>query len=93
MRLINTLCKRTIVEINAEVRHMAALRIAYSKRGGVSPICYPSGVTDQMVSDWKHQHWLAHHRGCLLLGIARRERVTVNQLCTPLQPRSGAGYR
>jgi hypothetical protein len=31
-------------------------RNAYSKRGGASPICYPSDATDQMVSDWKHQH-------------------------------------
>lgn len=31
-------------------------RSAYSKRGGASPICYPSDVTDEMVSDWKQQH-------------------------------------
>jgi hypothetical protein len=31
-------------------------RSAYSKRGGTSPVCYPSDVTDQMVSDWKKQH-------------------------------------
>ena len=31
-------------------------RSAYSKRGGASPICYPSDVTDQMISSWKRQH-------------------------------------
>src|SRR5689334_15449302 len=31
-------------------------RSAYSKRGGASPICYPSDVTDGMVADWKQQH-------------------------------------
>ena len=31
-------------------------RSAYTKRGGASPICYPSDVSDQMVADWKRQH-------------------------------------
>lgn len=26
---------------------------ACSRRGGASPVCYPSDVSDQMVSDWK----------------------------------------
>jgi hypothetical protein len=31
-------------------------RSAYSKRGGASPICYPSDVTDGMLANWKRQH-------------------------------------
>jgi hypothetical protein len=31
-------------------------RSAYSRRGGASPICYPSDVTDQMVDEWKRTH-------------------------------------
>jgi hypothetical protein len=31
-------------------------RSANSRPGGAAPICYPSDVTNQMVSDWKRQH-------------------------------------
>jgi len=31
-------------------------RSAYSRPGGAAPLCYPSDVTDGMVSDWKRQH-------------------------------------
>ena len=31
-------------------------RSAYSRPGGASPLCYPSDVTDGMVTDWKRQH-------------------------------------
>jgi hypothetical protein len=31
-------------------------RSAYSRPGGVEPLCYPSDVTDGMVADWKRQH-------------------------------------
>jgi hypothetical protein len=31
-------------------------RSAYSRPSGASPLCYPSDVSDRMVSDWKRQH-------------------------------------
>ncbi|MBV8772146.1 MAG: hypothetical protein JO166_07440 [Deltaproteobacteria bacterium] len=31
-------------------------RSAYKRPGGEHPLCYPSDVTDQMISDWKRQH-------------------------------------
>src|SRR5690348_7324372 len=31
-------------------------RSAYSRPGGAEPFCYPSDVSDQMVSKWKEQH-------------------------------------
>jgi hypothetical protein len=31
-------------------------RSAYSRPGGAEPLCYPSDVTDGMVTDWKRQH-------------------------------------
>jgi hypothetical protein len=31
-------------------------RSAYSRPGGAAPLCYPSDVTDGMVSGWKHKH-------------------------------------
>jgi hypothetical protein len=31
-------------------------RSAYIRPGGARPLCYPSDVSHQMVSDWKRQH-------------------------------------
>jgi hypothetical protein len=30
------------------------VRSAYTRPGGARPICYPSDVNDQMISDWRH---------------------------------------
>ena len=36
-------------------------RSAYIRPRGAKPICYPSDVTDQMISDWKYQHATEGH--------------------------------
>ena len=29
---------------------------AYSKRGGTSPLCYPSDITDEQAIEWQQEH-------------------------------------
>jgi len=31
-------------------------RSAYTKRGGTSPLCYPSDITDEQARTWVEQH-------------------------------------
>ena len=31
-------------------------RSAYTKRGGTSPLCYPSDITDEQAIKWAEQH-------------------------------------
>ena len=31
-------------------------RSAYSKRGGTSPLCYPSDITDEQSIEWQQEH-------------------------------------
>jgi hypothetical protein len=36
-------------------------RSAYTRPGGAKPLCYLSDVTDEMISDWKHEHATEGH--------------------------------
>ena len=31
-------------------------RSAYTKRGGTSPLCYPSDITDEQAIEWQQEH-------------------------------------
>ena len=31
-------------------------RSAYTKRGGTSPLCYPSDITDEQSIEWQQEH-------------------------------------
>jgi hypothetical protein len=31
-------------------------RSAYTKRGGTSPLCYPTDITDEQAREWLQQH-------------------------------------
>ena len=31
-------------------------RSAYTKRGGTSPLCYPTDITDEQAREWQQEH-------------------------------------